>query len=650
MRGTGIGLGLGVLALCAGPAHAQLALRRVMLSQAGVGYFEYAAEVPGATRLDLPLPRDQVSDALLSLVVMDPAGAARVMLPSEEGADAALADLPVPRAALGQVVDLLNALQGVVVSVSGPDPMTGRILHAEPPPELGGSAPVAVRDPRLGRTRVTLLTDAGLRQFVLEDAIAVQVADPALRAKLDAALAALRGTAGTERRTLSIALEGGGARQVRVGLVVAAPLWKMTYRLLVPEHASVPQHPGEPARLQAWALLENDGLADWHGVALALQAGNLVSFRQDVYRTVQVDRPEVPMDMREHVLPHMDTGAIPMAAAAPAPFGFARAMRAEPAAASEPEADTVFTLGQTLDLPAGHSALVPVLDRAVTARRVGLLAAAAAHPVESVALTNDTGAALPPGVVTTYDAQGFTGDARLGTLPRGQTRLLGFAVDEATSAQWHTGAAGSIAAIAASGGVLKITRRQRTTTTIDLRAPATEARDLLVELPREGGATLATEPPLSGITQTQTAWRLPVVLQAGQVLHLVAHADRLVSQSLVVAENVGPVVGLLTDQGLPPAARAALQHVVDLRREVFDAEAARQRLDEQRAAIDQDEQRVRDNLAAVPAGDALHARLIQALGADEDRLADLRRQRAGADDAVQSAHAALDAAIAALSF
>ena len=69
---------LGALAAPAllGPARASdLALRRVMLSSAGVGYFEYEAEVDGDATLSLDVPLDQVDDVLTSLVVFDNQGA-----------------------------------------------------------------------------------------------------------------------------------------------------------------------------------------------------------------------------------------------------------------------------------------------------------------------------------------------------------------------------------------------------------------------------------------------------------------------------------------------------------------------------------------------------------------------------------------------
>ncbi len=234
--------------LLAVPARADdLALRRVMLSAAGVGYFEYAGEADGAAPLALDVKRAAIDDVLASLVVFDAAGhVGTVTLPGEDAAHAAFADLPFGPAALASARDLLNALVGTEFSVRGPRPMTGRLLRAERMTEPSGT------QGGVPRTRVTLLTADGVQQFVLEDAEAVQVADPGLRARIDRALATLHGSAAADLRRLTLRVPGAGRREVRVGYVAAAPLWKATYRLLLPDAD------GKPARLQAWAVLEND--------------------------------------------------------------------------------------------------------------------------------------------------------------------------------------------------------------------------------------------------------------------------------------------------------------------------------------------------------------------------------------------------------
>src|SRR5581483_5294020 len=74
---------------------------------------------------------------------------------------------------------------------------------------------------------------------------------------------------------------------------------------------------------------------DWNGVALTLQYGNPVTFRQAIYQSYYVQRPEVPVEILGRILPGVDTRARPaeMAKAAAAPAGAARSFAAAPAPA-----------------------------------------------------------------------------------------------------------------------------------------------------------------------------------------------------------------------------------------------------------------------------------------------------------------------------
>ena len=248
-----------LLGLTAQGEAADLILKRVMLSSAGVGYFEYAADVDGDAVLGLDVPLGQVDDILMSLVVFDPdGGVVSVELPARDNTVQAFGDAPLTPETLQSPVAYLNALRGTEVTVAGPRPMTGRIVSAEEVNET-------IDTGNTRRTRVTILGDDGLRQFVLEDTDSVQVTDPELRERIKRALEASRREASGSARHLTIRVKGNGARTVAVGYVAGAPLWKATYRLMLPAGVS------STARLQGWATLENQSGADWKAVTLTLQ-------------------------------------------------------------------------------------------------------------------------------------------------------------------------------------------------------------------------------------------------------------------------------------------------------------------------------------------------------------------------------------------
>src|SRR5580704_8667880 len=140
-------------------------------------------------------------------------------------------------------------------------------------------------------------------------------------------------------------MPGSGTRAVRVGYVIAVPLWKPTYRLSLPADPST-----QTARLQGWAVLENFSGVAWQGIELTLLTGDPVTFRQALYESYYVPRQTVPVEAGNRVLPPPDAGTVaaetaaksmPMrmqANAATAPAGVAGMMPPPPPPVAAPAA------------------------------------------------------------------------------------------------------------------------------------------------------------------------------------------------------------------------------------------------------------------------------------------------------------------------
>jgi hypothetical protein len=660
-----------LLVVAASPALAgELALKRVMLSSAGVGYFEYEATVDGAASLGLDVKLDQVDDVLKSLVVFDGAGGVgAVELPGRDESHSAFGDVPFGPEGLASPLAFLNSLQGIEVMVEGPRPMQGRILRAEsvqePSAMPGREGPV--------RTRVTLLTAAGLKQFVLEDSDTVQVADPGLRENIARAVTASRHESAQDARHVTITSRGDGSRTVRVAYVTVAPLWKASYRLVLPAADADPAT--ATARLQGWATLENVSGSDWSDISLALQYGNPVTFHQSIYRSYFVTRPEVPVEVLGRLLPDVDTRATeapappspPAAMPSPAPMasammGATRAARPRPPIAMAPAADssavqegtteTVFSLPNPIDLAAGHSASVPILDVEVPASRVSLAQPGQVHPLAAIRVANNSPSSLPAGVLTLYDAEGgapYAGDARLGGLPTGEKRLISYAQDLQTSMEWRNEGSISVASLKISNGVMEVDQRTRQLTHAKLTAPASSPRRVLVDVPKPGGGTVApgfAQP----VEETASAWRFLAELKPGETKELTYAIDQHERRSITILDDEGTVAAVLNLQGASPAARAALEGIAALRAKEAARTAEKEQLEAQQATVEKDEERLRSNLGALQSGDALRTRLLRQLEADENRHAQLDAAIETATQAVAAAHKALVDGIYALRF
>ena len=448
-----------------------------------------------------------------------------------------------------------------------------------------------------------------------------------------------------DRRTLTLQTTGESERTVRLGYVVAAPLWKTTYRLALGE--------GATALLQGWATLENMSGQDWDGIELTLVSGNPVTFRQALYESYWVERPFVPVDVAGRVVPMVDSGAmngvlskaqgdafhrsesgveelviLEAAVADYAPAASPTQMAGMDGAASEDAAtQVVFRIADPVTVVSGESLSVPIVSRAVPAQMVALYQPGTDlhHPLAAVRLTNDSGAGLPPGVVTIYQpsaasgGETFVGDARLGTLPAGEDRLVSYALDQRTLVDREDKSGQTIAKLAIDRGILTTTIVNRQTTLYAVQAPAGEAVEALIEHPRMEGWELVK--PSGQVEQTQTAYRLPLAVPAGETatLEVVLEYQRLETMQLVDM-NSEHLAWYAENGKVSEDARAAFRRIAELRGAIDQTERGIDEANRQRNVILAEQERLRDNLASVPAGSDLADRYLTKLAEQEDLI------------------------------
>ncbi len=645
-------------AFASGVAAQELKLKRVMLSTGGVAYYEHEAVVEGDAELSLNLRLDQIDDVLKSLVVYDGVGrVGAIRLPGRDALRQIFRDLPFEPGDLTSPVALLNAQRGAELVAAGARELRGRLIGVQ-----AETVALPNQQGTITRHRVSLMTGAGIQQFVLEEADSVRFFDDAIQGQLDTALAAVAAHRVRDRRTLRVEVKGDGRRAVRVGYVVAAPLWKSSYRMILDEA-------GDTGRLQGWAVVENMSGHDWDDVELTLLSGNPVTFRQALYTAYYVHRPEVPVEVLGRVLPRPDSGAVSlegdfrgraqlrrqrmeeseladmdmlerravMSKSAIVAGVASELMAAEPmapmaapamaAARADAATQVVFRLTEPVSVASGQSVVVPIVDVAVPASRVALYQQIthALHPLASVRLVNDTGTGLPPGVLTLYErgadgAVAYVGDARLSSLPAGEERLLGFALDQKTRVDREVHSTRSIVKGAISRGTFRLTVRQRQTTEYRLKGPAGEARELLIEHPRLAGWDLE-EPDPKAATLTESHYRLPVSLKAGEEKLLQVVLGRpVVERHGLVDMTRDQFRVYAASQELAPELRRAFRRLAELRAEVERFRLVMAELQQRRDKIFQDQERIRRNLNSVPRDGDLHRRYVDKLTDQEDFL------------------------------
>jgi hypothetical protein len=267
-----------------------LKLTRVFLYRNGIGYFEREGHVDGDT-LRIKVRKDQVNDLLKSLTVVNRRGGQAVSismpLDPQTWANAALATLAPGKGNLAQVLD---ALRGTTVSLVGPDrTIHGRIVMVEEiteesdaPRRADRPAPAPQKD-----HRITLMDETKLNVMRLSRVLAVTLEDGDLALQFHRTLDASAGEGMFQQVDVSIRLQGANSHDLLVSYVVAAPMWKPTYRVVLP-----PTGKGK-ALLQGWAVVDNVSGEEWREVKLGLTSGAPIAFRYDLHTPRDVERSDL---------------------------------------------------------------------------------------------------------------------------------------------------------------------------------------------------------------------------------------------------------------------------------------------------------------------------------------------------------------------
>lgn len=629
----------------------------VTLSSGGLAEVTQVHPVDGDATIGLDARSEQIDDILKSLVVRDPVGTVGALrLDGLDQADETLRTMPFTADDLSGPARLLGKLQGVPIRIqSGGRTLEGRVLGVSERNAGTESGEVAI---------LTVLTGTGTLESVsIEDGAAVTIQDSAMAAKIAEAIAAAGTAKVGDAHRVEVDVSGRGQREIRLTYVVAAPVWKTSYRIV--------DGGGGRANLQAWAIIENALGADWAGVDVTLSSGSPVALLQRLHRRYWRKRPEAPVMVEDVGMPDLDPGTVaprsvarlraPAPAAAPLPAPIARmdtrAESAEPsydaaaatagAAASEGDVAANFALPHPVDLRAGSTLSVPFIDTEIEAERVALWQPGRGiHPTAAFRIRNSATATLPAGLITLYDRKaGYLGDARLPATPVGEQRLASFALDRKVAVQAETEPSQALTQITVVDGVARATVIAREVTTYTIKGAPDAARSVIIEHPRREGWTLTAS---ARDSETPTAYRLKVAVPAGGTAETRAVLEhvQIDAYDLVDADEALLVrwAGLATD----PELGGKLKTMSQARAEVAAATRTVEEIAEREAKVQAEQERIRSNLGAVPKDSELARRYLTRMGGQEDELAKLAAARAEAESGLKASQARIRTLIAAL--
>lgn len=661
-----------------------LPIRKITMYRSGVGSFEREGQLDGNAQIQLRFKTDQINDILKSMYLMDFGGRVEsVSYGSKEPIARRLASFGIDIADNPSAGQLLERLRGTSVKIVMPDgEVSGTIMNVEKRPTVlqgGADRPQTVAE----LPWINLLTKTGVRSLDLTKSSGFTILDEALAEELGKALATLAEYRADRTKTVDIRFSGQGSRRAVVTYVHEMPVWKTSYRLVLPDDAK-----DKSAVIQGWAIVENTTDEDWQNVQLALVSGRPVSFQMDLYEPLFTARPFLPVPTIPGVSPRaygagMDQSVMEMARAEAEKFraqndmddgrpgspagtrSAGRAMRkmdmaSMPAPAAAAPGDSAGTYagisaGEMVDYAARaqaaagevgeifqyqleapvtidrqRSAMLPILASNIDGRRVSIFTVGEGtgeHPMRGVELINKTDLQLLPGPISVYDGAAYAGDAQIGHVSKNDKRLLAYSVDLDVNVVTKSENDSNVVKLRIVNGMFDQTVKSRLSTTYAFdNKDAKRARTIVVETPKMPGWDLKR--PEKPTEETQNQLRFEVDVEPAKAATLTVTHERVTSQSIGVVGFDMPTLLAFHKQGkVSDAVLAAFREVGKRQGEINDTNRQIAEIQRQSDDISKEQARIRENMGRLDRNDPLFARYTKKLSEQETTLEDLKTRR-----------------------
>ncbi|MBN9118275.1 MAG: DUF4139 domain-containing protein [Planctomycetes bacterium] len=682
-----VGAGAGLDALFAAGEAKQdlkpatnLPITRVVLFNSGVGYFSRSGEVEGDARVDLTFPESDINDLLKSMVLEDfgKGHISAVSYDSREPIARTLSSFAINLTGTPTYAGIVAQMRGerVEVAVSPtaanqPGKLTGTIVGVEKQKVPAGNTTVDA-------DILNLWCAEGLRAVKITDVQSLRFANPVIESEFRRALDVLALSHDSQKKAVQLHFAGQGKRQVQVGYVVEAPIWKTSYRLVLADK--------EKPYLQGWAMVENPTDEDWGAVKMALVSGRPISFKMDLYNPLYISRPTVEPELFASLRPVTYSGGFgngtaaahaarptdealaraPRPGAAPMAPGFAggpgggggfdgrmglagadkakdadrkayandvgRELAGRMNTGTVGNAATAGALGDFFQYVIDHpvtlsrqkSAMLPIVGKDIEGSRVSIYnpAVQAKHPLLGLRFKNTSGAHLNQGPITVFEGSVYAGDTRVLDVQPNEERLLSYAIDLGTEVDPKAGAgAQKITSVKAVKGIVTTVTKVTDEKTYRIVNRSQTDRTLLIEHPNRTSQQFKLVDTDKPVEDTPEVYRFQTAVKAGETKSFTVKEERDITQTVTLtngAEN--QIRYFISLSEASPQLKEALKVALKVKGEW---DVARRDLEDvvrdlQRLNADQD--RIRKNLRETPKEAEVYQTYLKKLADQEKEI------------------------------
>jgi hypothetical protein len=524
----------------------------------------------------------------------------------------------------------------------------------------------------------------------LNPATSVRIEEKDVNKQVGKYLGLVASTRDQDVRRMAISTVGEGDRNLLVSYISEVPVWKCTYRIVIPKE-------GKPL-LQGWAIVDNTVGEDWKNIELSLVAGAPQSFVQELSQPYYTRRPVVPLPENAMVTPQTheatmeesevvngqlrspttipnSVGGVPdgipggqaggviggilsgSGAGIGSGFGAGHGggagggvFRVGGGGRDHFEATTVAqsletttTVAQTQEIGdlfeykvkdrvtirKNQSAMVPILQARIEAEKVSVWNPSQPSVLRALWIDNSSDLTLDGGSVNVLEGDAFAGEGLMDPIKPGEKRLLSYAADLGLLVdEKQKSEKQKITKIMIAHGAMTQMTEEREEHIYTIRNRDTSARTVVIEHPARQGWKLVdgTEPAES----TASFHRFRRIAEPQKTTVVSVKEYRPISTRYELT-NVSEeeIAFFVSQKAINVEVEKVLRRVVEQKSNIagFDADIAARKA--QVSGIAEDQKRVRENMKALKGSaeeKALLERYARELNDQEDRVQSLQRE------------------------
>ncbi len=656
-----------------------LKVREVTLFKHGVSFFTLKGKIKGpSSTISLEFKKSEMNDVLKSLLVLDMNGGfvSSIAYDADQDIGKVLQDVAVDLASKGSFTSLVENFRGAMtqLDLDGSEVITGRIMGIQ-------EYTTIVNEHEVTRPALVVLDAKGsIGQVKFSDIKSIKLADPKLQKDLDFYLDTIIAGKKADAKRIFIHCEGEGEgeREIQASYILESPVWKTSYRMLIPEDPKE-----EKCFLSGWCLVENTTEQDWDEIDIAMVAGMPVSFVCPIYPPTYITRPVVqppraaqigPAAIEDELGGDMEfddamakeeaaaprkmkarlggapgappamramaaTAMRPPAAPAPAPMQVAMKQVAQQTQVSTKDMGELFEyrISKPVTIKRKQSALVPIVSKDINGKRV-LLYEQSQHeknPMACLEITNTAGVTLEQGPITIFFQDNLAGEAMLPFLNQEETRLLSYALEQGVIVDKEKQSkSASVHRVSFGGGYSYEYYYTNMATTYKIQNKTDKTHALYIDHPKTAGYEIYDTKLVPKDTPNHN--RFSTSLEAKQNIKLVVN-ERYESYSSYYIWDMNKktllenVQRYLAKKWIKPAEQELLTQVGDVLEKLNDVKNVLSKRQNELNEIFQEQDRLRKNLSSMSKSPSrseveLREKYVSKLDAQESRLEQIQTE------------------------